>query len=261
MLGDLLMMTPTIRRIKTLYPNCKVYLLTDDRLKCLFSDNPYLDGVNQDKIYDIVIDFAKKYNSTIHNNKIKFYFNVANNYIDLKLNELKDEDFKYDLKIKESENVFGKYALFSPFCAGKEWKGRELKDATPYKELIKNIDMRTMEVMWGDRKLGGCDFTLPPIKLEEFIKIVNQAKLVVTIDTGTLHIAQALNKPIIAIFGKVVPESRIIPGYKKISIVKKDIPCIGCFAKNRDISFCDNDEDCMYLEKDALIKAYQGLFA
>ena len=100
MMGDILMMTPVIRRIKTLYPKDKVYIFTDERLRCLFYKNPYIDGINEQREYDLTINFAKKYDSTIHENKIKFYFDVVNEEIDLKLDKLTNEDYKFDLLYK-----------------------------------------------------------------------------------------------------------------------------------------------------------------
>jgi len=53
--------------------------------------------------------------------------------------------------------------------------------------------------------------------LDESADLVNNAKLVVTHDTGLMHIAAALQKPIISIWGNTVPSFGMYPYYGKKS--------------------------------------------
>lgn len=54
-------------------------------------------------------------------------------------------------------------------------------------------------------------------KLNESADIIQGAKLVVTHDTGLMHIAAALQKPIISVWGNTVPAFGMYPYYGKLS--------------------------------------------
>jgi ADP-heptose:LPS heptosyltransferase len=63
--------------------------------------------------------------------------------------------------------------------------------------------------------------------------IIKQAGLVITHDTGLMHIASALNKPQIVIWGNTIPEFGMYPYYgakstKWISIEQKGLACRPC---------------------------------
>jgi ADP-heptose:LPS heptosyltransferase len=59
--------------------------------------------------------------------------------------------------------------------------------------------------------------------LNESADIVRGARLVVTHDTGLMHIAAALQKPIISIWGNTVPDFGMYPYYGKLSAQHYDV--------------------------------------
>ncbi len=59
--------------------------------------------------------------------------------------------------------------------------------------------------------------------LNESADIIRNAKLVVTHDTGLMHIAAALQKPIISIWGNTVPAFGMYPYYGKSSALHYDV--------------------------------------
>lgn len=59
--------------------------------------------------------------------------------------------------------------------------------------------------------------------LNESADIVSKAKLVITHDTGLMHIAAALQKPIISVWGNTVPAFGMYPYYGKQSTVHYDV--------------------------------------
>lgn len=76
--------------------------------------------------------------------------------------------------------------------------------------------------------------------LRDFIDDVNSCGLVVTGDTLTMHIALALQKRVISVFGPTsAPE---IHGYDRMTSVVSPIECISCYLKD-----CDKDPNCMDL--------------
>jgi heptosyltransferase-2 len=74
--------------------------------------------------------------------------------------------------------------------------------------------------------------------LRDFIADVNGCSVVVTGDTLTMHIALALHKRVIAVFGPTsAPE---IHGYGRLTQVVSPIDCICCYLKT-----CDKSPNCM----------------
>ena len=59
--------------------------------------------------------------------------------------------------------------------------------------------------------------------LNESADIVNGAKLVITHDTGLMHIAAALQKPVISVWGNTVPDFGMYPYYGKTSSQHYDV--------------------------------------
>jgi heptosyltransferase-2 len=59
--------------------------------------------------------------------------------------------------------------------------------------------------------------------LNESADILREAKLVISHDTGLMHIAAALQKPIISIWGNTVPDFGMYPYYGKLSVQHFDI--------------------------------------
>jgi ADP-heptose:LPS heptosyltransferase len=69
--------------------------------------------------------------------------------------------------------------------------------------------------------------------LHESADLVRRAKLIVTHDTGLMHIASAFNKPIVSIWGNTVPEFGMYPympaGKNLYDIIEvKNLPCRPC---------------------------------
>lgn len=61
-----------------------------------------------------------------------------------------------------------------------------------------------------------------------FIGLLKEATVVVTNDSGPLHLSYALGKPTVAIFGPTDPEN-IIPGGVDVTVVRRVIECSPCY--------------------------------
>jgi heptosyltransferase-2 len=78
-----------------------------------------------------------------------------------------------------------------------------------------------------DAEIGEMIASVDPIKiynacgkfnLNESADLVRKAKLIITHDTGLMHIAAAFKKPIISVWGNTVPEFGMNPYYGQYSI-------------------------------------------
>lgn len=77
--------------------------------------------------------------------------------------------------------------------------------------------------------------------LKELIALLAGAKAVVSNDSGPLHIAAALNKPTVAVFGPTDPLNVGPYGWqtnKKLTVIKVKVPCGPCRNKNCDNPIC-----------------------
>jgi heptosyltransferase-2 len=80
--------------------------------------------------------------------------------------------------------------------------------------------------------------------IEETARIVNDCDLILTNDTGVMHIAAARMVPIVAIFGSTVTDFGFAPYRAPAEIVEMDIPCRPCTHIGR--SSCPKGHfDCM----------------
>jgi ADP-heptose:LPS heptosyltransferase len=66
--------------------------------------------------------------------------------------------------------------------------------------------------------------------LKELIELMRNARLVISNDSGPMHIAAGFNVPVFAIFGPTSPV-RTGPYGKGHTIIKSDLECAPCFRK------------------------------
>lgn len=66
--------------------------------------------------------------------------------------------------------------------------------------------------------------------LKELTEIINLSKMVVTVDSGPMHIAAAIGKPVVALFGPTAPW-RTGPYGDGHIVVRKELDCSPCFLK------------------------------
>lgn len=80
--------------------------------------------------------------------------------------------------------------------------------------------------------------------IDELISIIHKAALLVTNDTGPMHIAFSCGTPTVALFGPASPKQ--YPGIKTTSIIYKDVYCSPC-VHDFVIPPCNGDNVCMKL--------------
>ncbi len=74
--------------------------------------------------------------------------------------------------------------------------------------------------------------------------IIQRAEVCVTNDSGSMHLATALNRPVASIFGPTNPV-HIGPYHHPESVIRVDLPCSPC--NFRKLSQCPNGHACMHL--------------
>lgn len=282
-LGDNLLLTPAIKKIKDTYKNSEIDIVIGPRAIDFVSENPLFsnyfiydkrEGVLKlikklrKKRYDLIVDFRNslipfflksKYKLIFFKNElfsekfytheserimnflepffgkgeIKLYFPVGNNYRE------KIREIFHSIGIKQSDLV----VVLNPGAKfeGKRW-GKE-KFAILGKELIKNYGVKiiitgskdeeklTQEV----KELIGKTFVFDfggKTNLKELAAIFERSDLVVTNDTGSMHLACAVGADVVAIFGPSNPY-RYGPIGTKSFVVHSNIDCFPCKKESK----------------------------
>jgi heptosyltransferase I len=76
--------------------------------------------------------------------------------------------------------------------------------------------------------------------LRDLACLYQRSALLVTTDSGPMHLAAAVGTPVIALFGPTDP-SRTGPYGKGHSVIRSGLPCSPCFQKNCDSVKCMSD--------------------
>jgi len=165
-----------------------------------------------------------------------------------------------ELGIKQDEPLVG----FSPGAVGsllKRWHPERfaelavrIRDACPAKVLLFGAP--------DEQELGEeiCRMAANPglvnlaghTSLEEAIALIGSCGLFVTNDSGLMHVAAALDVPLVCIFGPTDP-GRTAPWSGRYVLVRDEgVECYGCKMRN-----CDHDHKCMDLI--TVERVYQGI--
>lgn len=268
-LGDILRTTPILEAIKEKYCVSQVTFLTDIKAKALIQNNPYIDRLLvwdefmgfllQREKYDIVINLEKhpgicaltdmidawqKYGFRLvtqtghvdeYNQEISFieYINnkeIKKDYWQKILIEhlgLEWKKQKYSLGYTpQSREVFD---IGLNYQVGTKWPTKAMsKDK--WNELYEKLTKLGYRVTWQE----GLN------SLEDYIDWVNSSKLIITQDSLGMHLAMALEKKQIALFGATGFEE--VYSYGETVFMKSDIICesMPCYKRT-----CENDKFCM----------------
>jgi lipopolysaccharide heptosyltransferase I len=112
----------------------------------------------------------------------------------------------------------------------------------------------------GDQKLasqipGAIDLT-GKTNLRQLVALLDKADLVIGNDTGPLHIAAALNRPLVAMFGPTNPDFTG-PFGRLDSVVRHPIECSPCFSRHCSHRSCLEKLDASVV-LDAVMKKFNG---
>ncbi len=86
------------------------------------------------------------------------------------------------------------------------------------------------------QQIGGTNLA-GKTSLRELVALLERAQLVVANDSGPMHIASALNRPLVAIFGPTNPV-RTGPFGRADSVIRLDIPCSPCYSRRCSHQSC-----------------------
>ena len=88
-------------------------------------------------------------------------------------------------------------------------------------------------------KLSGSVNLAGRTSLRELCAVLKLSRVLLTNDTGPMHVGAALGTPVVALFGSTSPEltGPGLPGEQSSGIVKGDAPCAPCFLRECPVDF------------------------
>jgi len=299
-LGDVILITASIKAISKKFPNAKIYCLVGFESRKILQKCPYLDGLivydykNKEKgfsnllkltkslrkyQFDIIIDFQNNRRSHLisfltfpkksygyHNGKWGFLLSapikektknispVAHQFEILKhlgieyksstflelWPSLKDKKIATELLDSEwlgkCNNIIGIHISASNRWRTKNWP---IEYIARLCDLLSQKNLRVMLTgIETDNGLAQHLLTLTKSKPANFVgktdilqlaALIEQCKVFVTPDSAPLHIASAMETPVVALFGPT-DSVRHIPPAKKITILERKLNCQPCYS-------------------------------
>lgn len=240
-IGDVIMLTPTIRALKKEFPKATIHMATDSKylggaLVDVLMYNPDITAfiernhLNKDS-YDAVIDlhcpcveYEKHGNPPV--NRIDLFANAAG----VRLSDHTPKIYLTKDELEEGRDVVRQFQLYptiavQPFASNRvrSFDHRKLKEALIM--LSQQIKAQPIifthtgdwqsDVMW-DNLPGG--ILLRDKKVREIAAIVAACDLVLCPDSSLLHIAGALGIPTVSYFGPTHPAARVNYYEKTVAI-------------------------------------------
>lgn len=264
-IGDVLMMTPALRELKRRLPELNLTVAVDrhttygDIYYHLIKNAPFIDNIIDARYVD-----RKKYYRCIDISAVCIPYErkalPPRNRINLFANHLGMQQIKnllpfYEVLPKEKlwANEFFKenFNSIGPVIA-LHTASNEEKRSWPVSNMLKFIryvkhqipsaqflilDQNIVYEDW-DSIEGVIPLTTSTIR--EMAALINRADMFVGPDSGPMHIAGALKKKSVIIFGSIPPEARINHYKNHIGVRMDELKCIGCWYAP-----CPYDIKCM----------------
>ena len=278
-IGDVLMTTPITKAIKMLIPKCHLVYATDLKysqgaLGDIIQHNPYVDElISADHVseerYDYVVDITttgldKERSGTIPPNRIDLFADAVG--IDISADPVPVYNVEQSEREWAKEFVSGivKNRNNETKIIAIQARSNDARRTWPLDkvdELSKILAVNNTHVLlfdWGDTVSRWKDENsnlhyIMDRKLTEVAAIVEQCDIVICPDSAMLHLAGALHKKIVTIFGPIPPQSRI-NYYSNATAVTKNLPCQYCWYTPRCMKSEGNKLECLISVTPAEVK-------
>lgn len=108
---------------------------------------------------------------------------------------------------------------------------RQLSEMTGWTVVVTGTEKDRQRSRGLLEKLGDCALDLVgKTSLSELVALVAEAKLVLTNNTSTMHIAEAMQTPQVVLFAGTEQESQWQPRYSPFQLLRRDTVCSPCYA-------------------------------
>ena len=251
-IGDVLMITPGIRALKKKYPKLTITVAIDrhrtwdDSYYHLLENAPFIDHlidaryVSRNK-YDKVVDISSvcmPYEKKGLPNRSRidlFARHLGVNYLENQLPflQIKFDEYEWarSIIVKNRESINSPIICFAPSSNDemRSWKKERAR------EFVKSITKRYPSILLiafdMHNFLEGMDgfLNMSNTTVRQMAALIQQCHTYVGPDSGPMHIAGALGKESVVLFGAIPPAARIGGYSRHLPIVTDELSCIGCW--------------------------------
>jgi len=252
-LGDVLLALPVAQALKRKFPRSSLFFRTSHELASLVSRFSFLSGVltNSLSVFDpigsIEINLHRGYIEHLAGHRMLHFARLANITSDFKKNcEFKASSIERNLAvevlankgIKNLKNLVGiaMHATTPLRC----WKGEQGLVKTLLKLGLTPVLLR--KIPYENSFPRGVVDTSGTLSIEELTGLISYLSLLISVDSGILHLAGFLGIPTVCLFGPFLPEDRIAYYDNFWPLVSpdpkcSDFPCLGRPSQKCNISY------------------------
>ena len=287
-IGDVLMTTPTLRALKYQWPESRLTYATDFQymdgaLKDVLLYNPDIDEllphqVAKSKDYDLQVDVtsvcigAEKPNAVVANRIDMFAEHVGVS--------LKNTGFLPTYIISKEEKVWAKKKLdryprkrpnsvrigiqARSSTASRSWELSKVRELAA--RLVNEIGAQVIvfDTSHGHGESESWNMTgivgFKDYKIRQVAALINEMDLMITPDSGLMHIAGALNKKMVTIWAGTDPNARINHYPNAIAIARTHYSCQPCVTGDSYVLTDKGYKEIVDIVKGDLVKTATGLY-
>ena len=235
-MGDLLMLSAGLKSIKEAYPNCILTFGCNGEYRDLFKHNPYIDNLvtNEALIRKTDFDVVYNMNRFFEHEHYPMDKNPARNTsrIDLLFQDglkikASDRRPKYYIQKEETEwakewledKKRGKYLVAFHIDSNAIARNYPVDYFKKVQSVLAQFDVDVLLIGSSAGKQSLISYkemkeygliNATGLNIRETASLINECDLVVCVDSGILHLAAALEKKTIALFGTIKPLNRIL---------------------------------------------------
>lgn len=263
-LGDILMTIPVIKALNKLgkeidYFTMPEYFLLLKNVNCRVKAIKNFDKKRYDKVYDLRNELESYRVALNQQHRI----DAIAEFCKVKIND-------YSIPLSDTESHWAKQWLQNQGYGSETLIGICVRSAFRLRSWIETGPRDVVDLLPSDMNYivfgsnDWYDWKHPRVHLainftlEQVIALIKRCTAVITTDNGLLHVAGALEIPIVALFGSLPPEWRT-KYYKSVkTIVPENLSCYPCrewqVGKEEDIAYCRNvDTRCMRMIKPQMV--------
>lgn len=267
-IGDMLLCGPVFRGLKEKYPDCNLtvgtsWMYASGALPALLKGNPYIDNVVRIEPTQYAPNMLRTHRHEyrdVANDFIPVCVQEADLVIELNVICAVVETLTQPNVTKHRTDIWCEHAGVNPSCKkpilnltkeelaeGARWcdenLGEGIRVGLPLKAMA-NIRSwpHSDDFAFDLQRKGYKVVTIDPIRrvhdsipaligkqIRFVASVIANLDIVVTPDTGILHVAGAVGTPILGLFGSTIPELRMREYAGRFTVPKRIIPCGGCF--------------------------------
>lgn len=245
LLGDNICAMPAVRAIRRRFPEFPLWIAS--RTPSVWLDNPDVDGICSDpndwSPDDLVFSMRKHSEHSRSEHLVDLLMREVQvpgfdgwQRLEPPLNSAEiPEKVKINIPALTREWAYGKtvhLGRFAVLCADATWHIRRWPHSALFAEaMFKEFGCEVIHL--SERReselLGAYDWR-GMTTLQQAAAVIERATVVVSVDTGLLHVAGSLDVPTIGLFGPTVAKSRLHTGQIDVS---SELECSGCFRLAR----------------------------